>query len=255
MIGIIMAGNIPLVGFHDWLSVFITGNKAMIKPSSKDTVLIRHLMDKLMEWEPAAGDLTLFREMLKGCDGYIATGSNNSSRYFDFYFRKYPHIIRRNRTSIAILDGKETMDELALLADDVFTYFGRGCRNVTKLYVPEGYDFVPLLEAFKKYAWVADHNKYKNNYDFNLALRILNKQFYMTNGSVLLIENYSPFSPISEVNYEFYLPGTGPDELLSLKSEIQCVVGRNYLAFGKSQQPTLDDYADGIDTMSFLAGL
>ena len=142
--------------------------------------------------------------MLKGCDAYIATGSNNSSRYFDYYFGKYPHIIRRNRTSAAILTGDETDEELEKLADDVYQYFGLGCRNVTKIYVPEGYDFIPILEAFKKYNYLADHHKYKNNYDYNLALHLLNKKYYMTNGSVLLIEDPALFSPISQLNYEFY---------------------------------------------------
>lgn len=142
--------------------------------------------------------------MLKGCDAYIATGSNNSSRYFEYYFNKYPHIIRKNRTSVAILTGTESADELEGLADDVYLYFGLGCRNITKIYVPEGYDFVPLLDSFRKYNFLAEHHKYKNNFDYNLALHLLNKKYYMSNGSLLLVEEPSLFSPISQLNYEFY---------------------------------------------------
>ena len=189
-IGIVMAGNIPLVGFHDLLCVFISGNKAVIKPSSKDEVLIKHFAQKLSEWSAKRrtpseneefNELIVVQEMLKGCDAYIATGSNNSARYFKYYFKKYPHIIRRNRTSIAVLDGSETADELEKLADDVHLYFGMGCRNVTKIFVPKGYDFIPLLSAFKKYDHFKEHHKYKNNYDYNLALHILNGKFYMSN--------------------------------------------------------------------------
>ena len=155
-------------------------------------------------WNEEVNDLISFSEMLKGCDAYIATGSNNSAGYFEYYFGKYPHIIRRNRTSVAILTGNETNEELEKLADDVYLYFGLGCRNVTKLYVPEGYDFIPLLTAFKKYNYLADHHKYKNNYDYNLAIHLLNKKFYMSNESLLLVEDASLFSPISQLNYEFY---------------------------------------------------
>ena len=147
--------------------------------------------------------LIQFEIMLKGCDAYIATGSNNSSRYFEYYFGKYPHIIRKNRTSVAVLTGNETNEELDQLADDVYLFFGMGCRNVTKIYVPEKYDFVQLLNAFKKYDWLADHSKYKNNYDYQLASLIIGNKYYMTNGSIVLTENKSVFSPISQLNYEF----------------------------------------------------
>src|SRR5688500_7924937 len=168
----------------------------MIKASSKDDVLIKHLVKKLSEWNKHVESLISFTPMLKGSDAYIATGSNNSGRYFDYYFKKYPHIIRRNRTSVAVLTGQETADELKSLADDVHLYFGLGCRNVTKLYVPVAYDFVPLLDAFRKYGYFIDHHKYKNNFDYYLAISLLNNQYYMTNGSVLLVENKAFFSPI-----------------------------------------------------------
>ncbi len=251
-VGIIMAGNIPLVGFHDWLCVFISGHKALIKTSSKDRVLIKHIIEKMAVWDNEINQLAGFAEMLKGCTAYIATGSNNSSRYFDYYFGKYPNIIRRNRTSVAILTGHESMPELEALADDVFRYFGLGCRNVTKLYVPQGYDFIPLLKAFNKYGYLADHHKYKNNYDYNLALHLLNKKYYMTNGAILIIEDPALFSPISQLNYEYYSDAGKLEVELKNNSDLQCIVGSGFIPFGQSQAPSIADYADGVDTLKFL---
>lgn len=255
LVGIIMAGNIPLVGFHDWLSVFITGNKALVKLSSRDQVLLKHLVEVMGDWDAEIRSQTAFAEMLKGCDAYIATGSNNSSRYFEYYFGKYPHIIRRNRSSVAILTGTETADELEKLADDIFLFFGMGCRNVTKLFVPRDYDFVPLITALKKYNYLADHHKYKNNYDYNLAIHILNNKYYMTNSSVLLIEDPAIFSPISQVNYEYYDDPTALSTQLAGNKDLQCITGHGFVPFGKAQQPCLTDYADGIDTLGFLSRL
>ena len=254
-VGIIMAGNIPLVGFLDLLCVFMAGHQAIIKPSSKDEVLTKHLVEKLSEWNSGIIELITFQDMLKGCDAYIATGSNNSARYFEYYFNKYPHIIRRNRTSVAVLDGKESSDELEKLADDVHLYFGMGCRNVTKIYVPNDYDFSPLLSGFKKYDYFKDHHKYKNNYDYNLALHILNGKFYMTNESIILIEDPSLFSPISQLNYEFYTSKYEVGEKLRSATALQCAIGHGYIPFGQAQIPSLIDYADGIDTMNFLTNL
>jgi hypothetical protein len=254
-IGIVMAGNIPLVGFHDLLSVFISGHKAVIKPSSKDEVLIKELAEVLKTWDPQISSLIEFSEMLKDCDAYIATGSNNTSRYFEYYFGRYHHIIRRNKTSVAVLTGNETKTELEELAGDVYQFFGLGCRNVTKLYVPTGYDFEALLTAFKKYNYLADHHKYKNNYDYNLAIHLLNNKFYMTNGSILLIEDSSIFSPISQLNYEYY---ASRDELLSSlynNQDIQGIIEKNHIPFGQAQSPGLFDYADKVDTMEFLQSL
>ena len=254
-VGIVMAGNIPLVGFHDLLCTFMTGHFAMIKPSSKDDALIRFLISKLKEWKAEAVPYFTIGEMLKNCDAYIATGSNNSSTYFDYYFSKYPNIIRRNRTSVAVLTGEESDAELGALADDVYLYFGLGCRNVTKIYVPRGYDFVPLINSFKKYNYLFDYQKYKNNYDYNLAVHLLNKKYYMSSGSILLVEETSPFSPISQLHYEYY------DDIAKIKNElennnaIQCVVGKTGLPFGGAQQPGICDYADGIDTIRFLQEL
>jgi Acyl-CoA reductase (LuxC) len=254
-IGIVMAGNIPLVGFHDFLCVFISGHKAIIKASSKDETLIKHLAQKLIEWNKGLNEMIVFQEMLKNCDAYIATGSNNSARYFEYYFQKYPHIIRRNRTSVAILEGNEPVPELEKLADDVHLYFGMGCRNVTKLFVPKDYDFIPLLSAFKKYDYFKDHHKYKNNFDYNLALHILNGKFYMANESIILLENPSIFSPISQLNFEFYTDKNTVTEGLRSMEDLQCTVGHDHIPFGQAQLPSLTDYADGIDTINFLTKL
>lgn len=254
-IGIVMAGNIPLVGFHDLLSVFISGHHAVVRLSSKDFTLIKHLVAVMQEWDTEIKDLIFFSEMLKGCDAYTATGSNNSSRYFEYYFGKFPHIIRRNRTSIAVLNGDETVEELSKLADDVYQYFGLGCRNVTKIYVPEQYDFITLLNVFKKYNHLAEHHKYKNNYDYNLALHILNKKYYMANDSILLVEDPSMFSPISQLNYEFYVEKNAVLSSLEANSDVQCIVSSDRIAFGQAQCPSVSDYADAVDTLSFLKNL
>ncbi|MEO5997511.1 MAG: acyl-CoA reductase [Chitinophagaceae bacterium] len=254
-VGLVMAGNIPLVGFHDWMCIFLSGHKAFIKTSSKDEILINHLLEQLFTWNAECQEQSTFGGMLKGADAYIATGSNNSARYFEYYFNKYPNIIRRNRTSVAIVTGNESGNDLEKLSDDVHLYFGLGCRNVTKIYVPEGYDFVPLLTSFNRYAYFIDHYKYKNNYDYLLAIHLLNHKYYMTNGELLLSENSSVFSPISQLNYEFY---AGIEQLtnnLEINQDIQCVIGEGYVPFGTSQRPSLTDYADGIDTMKFLLQL
>ncbi len=253
-VGIVMAGNIPLVGFHDFLCCFVSGNRQFIKRSSKDSILFTTFLNFLIKKNPEVARYVEVSDMLRNMDAYIATGSNNSARYFDYYFGKYPSLIRRNRTSVAILEGDETPEELESLADDVFLYFGLGCRNVTQILVPEQYDFVPLLQSFRKYQWMADHNKYKNNYDYRLSLAILNKLYYMTNDCILLLEDKSPFSPISVLHYKYYSKKETPVPFMETVG-LQCIVGRGYLPFGKSQQPGLNDYADGADTMKFLQSL
>ncbi len=254
-VGVVMAGNIPLVGFHDFLCVFVSGHIATLKTSSKDEVLIKHLVKKLYEWDPAVQNEVSFAERLTGCDAYIATGSNNSGRYFDYYFGKYPNIIRRNRTSVAILDGTETPEELAALADDIQLYFGLGCRNITQLYVPQGYDFIPLLDALRKYEHFMDFHKYKHNFDYHLALLIMGNKYYMNNDTVVMTENVSPFSPVSQLHYQYYQNPAELTGLLQGNQDIQCVVGHGQIPFGQAQRPGLTDYADGVDTMAFLVGL
>lgn len=254
-VGIVMAGNIPLVGFHDWVCTFLAGHKAVIKTSSKDDILIRHLIEQMHNWEAGVKSMVSFAELLKGCNIYIATGSNNSARYFDYYFGKYPHIIRRNRTSVAILTGEESSADLQHLSDDVHLYFGLGCRNVTKIFVPADYDFQPLLAAFDIYAYFINHDKYKNNYDYQLAIHLINHKYYMTNGSVLLSENTALFSPISQLNYEFYTHAETVISTLHNNPEVQCIAGNVFTRFGQAQFPVLTDYADGVDTMKFLLHL
>ena len=250
-VGLIMAGNIPYVGLQDLILIFLTGINQRIKASSKDTVLINHMLEYLFQLDPAVRDCIRLDEMLKGCDAYIATGSDNSARYFEQYFAKYPHIIRKNRTSIAILDGTENEKELGDLADDIQLYFGLGCRNVTQLIVPKDYDFVPLLNALRKYDHYREHDKYKNNLDYQLTIAIMNNRFYMTNDSIVLVENNSPFSPISQLHYRFY---EGGDQVLNEldQEKIQCIVGHGHIPFGKAQHPGIMDFADGVDTMEFL---
>jgi hypothetical protein len=259
-VGLVMAGNIPLVGFHDFLSIFISGHRQQIKPSSRDQALITQLVERLVGYDREVSSLVSLPTRLQDCDAYIATGSNNSGRYFDYYFGKHPHIIRRNRTSVAILDGRETSEELAALAADICMYFGLGCRNVTKVYVPEGYDFIPLLDAFSAWHHLMDFPKYKHNYDYQLTLLILNKKYYITDKLVLLTENESPFSPISVLHYAYHRPGEGTLAALADDPNVQCIVGHGksspgLVPFGRAQYPTLTDYADGVDTLDFLRKL
>lgn len=253
-IGIVMAGNIPMVGFHDMISVFLTGNYQTIKLSSKDNVLLPHLIQYLVNENPAAGEYFSYAENLKGCDGYIATGSNNSARYFEQYFSKYPHIIRKNRTSIAILDGTETEEELLALADDIQLYFGLGCRNITQIFVPDGYDFSPLLKALEKYDFLKDFHKYSHNYDYALTINLLNKKTYFTNGSIVLSPDNSPFSGIACLNYAYYHKKEDVIQTIN-KDEIQLIAGHGFIPFGQSQCPGFTDFADGIDTLEFLLSL
>ena len=251
-VGIVMAGNIPLVGFHDLLSTLIAGHTAVVKRSSKDQVLMDFIIASLIKINQAFETQILVQEQLKNCDAYIATGGNTAGNYFEYYFGKFPHIIRKNKTSIAILDGTETLAELASLADDCMLYYGMGCRNVTQIWVPEGYDFIPFLNALKKYNYLQDQHKYKHNYDYQLALLMMRKQLYMDSGGVLMSENPSPFAAISQIHYQQYPLGSIPTFNLD---EIQCVVGKNQLPFGSLQKPDLAQYADGVDSLAFLSGL
>lgn len=254
-VGVVMAGNIPMVGFQDFLCVFMSGHKQQIKLSSKDQVLMQHLLAKMAEWDAAFREQVSVVERLRGCDAYIATGSNNSSRYFDYYFGSKPNIIRKNRTSVALLDGKETNEELGALARDIMLYFGLGCRNVTKLYVPEKYDFVPLIEALKEYNYYLDFHKYHHNFDYQLAILIMNSKVYMNSGALLLIESEDLFSPISQVNYSFYKDSAELKNSLRSNGDVQCIMGKDFIPFGEGQSPNLRDYADGVDAMSFLQSL
>ena len=253
-VGVIMAGNIPLVGFHDFLSVLISGNNILAKTSSKDAELILHLVEILCSINKGFSKKTRFTDgFLSGFDAVIATGSDNSSRYFEYYFGKYPHIIRKNRNSIAIIDSNETDRELENLGTDIFSYFGLGCRNVSKIYLPEGYDVLSLIKSWTKYSDTILHCKYANNYDYNKAIYLVNKEEFLDSGYLLLRQSTELSSPVSVLYYEFY----NSNEQLSLQMDklrerIQCITGRNYVPYGKSQFPKLWDYADNIDTLDFL---
>lgn len=254
-IGIVMAGNIPLVGFHDFLCAFITGHRAFLKLSEKDSVLFKAIVEKMIEFDKDVNEHIQLSDMLKGANAYIATGSNNTSRYFDYYFGKYPSIIRKNKTSVAVLNGEESDSQLSLLADDVFLYFGLGCRSVTQLYIPHHFNFEVLLNSFKKYNYLRDHAKFKDNYDYNLALLIMNNRQYMTNDCIVMVEGDHLFSPVSELYYSFYDNPKKLNDSLLQNNAIQSVVGNGYIDFGKSQDTGLFDYTDGVDTMQFLLGL
>ncbi len=261
-VGLVLAGNIPLVGFHDWLCTFAAGHRAQIKLSEKDQFLMPYLIKLLTKYDERVADYVSFTEKLKGFDAVIATGSNNSSRYFQAYFGKYPHIIRKNRNAIGVLDGTETAKELEALGEDVFRYFGLGCRNVAKIYVPEGYDFDPLLESLHEFRDVILHTKYKNNFDYNYSIFVLNKVPYLANGCILLTENTAIASHIAGLYYETYTDRESLNrELAGRKEEIQCAVSHHPVpevptfGFGQAQQPALSDYADGVDTIAFLQNL
>jgi hypothetical protein len=252
--GVIMAGNIPLVGFHDFLSVLISGNNLIAKTSSKDSQLILMINEMLCSVNPGFRERIKFTEgTLTDFDLVIATGSNNSSRYFEYYFGKYPHIIRKNRNSISIIEGDETDAELKALGSDIFSYFGLGCRNVSKIYIPDGYDLLKMTRNWDEYSDIISHSKYANNYDFNKAVYIVNRENFYDTGYLLLKADAGLSSPVSVLHYEFYNSQSVVKQQPDLSNDnIQCIVGKHYIPFGKAQSPHLWDYADGIDTIEFL---
>lgn len=253
-VGLIFAGNIPLAGFHDLLSVLISGNSLIAKTSSKDPDLIPFLGEMLISINPAYEEYIKFTNgTLTGFDSVIATGSNNSSRYFDYYFKKYPNIIRKNRNSIAIINGDESTEELNSLGTDIFSYFGMGCRNVSKIYLPADYDVTTLPAYWAEYSDSINHSGYGNNYDYNKAIYLVNKQKFFDAGFILLREDSSLVSPVSVLYYEYYQSTKDLSNRIRSQNEaLQCIVGRDHIPFGKSQMPHLWDYADGIDTLEFL---
>ena len=255
---IIMAGNIPLVGFHDLLSVIISGHKPIVKLSSNDRILMSLLIEVLITISPSLKNDIQFIDKVKNkkFDAVISTGTDNSAHYFKYYFRDAKKIIRKNRRSIAILDGSETSLELKGLASDVFAYFGLGCRNVSKIYLPNGYDLNLLFEAFFEYNKIVDHRKYGNNYDYNKAVFLMGNNRLIENGFILLKEDKSLQSPVAMLYYEFYNDKQLVDHFISKNKEsIQCVVSKDDISFGMTQNPRLWDYADGIDTIDFLRNI
>lgn len=257
-IGLILAGNIPLVGFHDFLSVLVSGNKVLIKTSSDDQHLLPFLTKYLIAVEPElSSKITFVEGKLKNFDAVIATGSNNTARYFEYYFKDKPSIIRKNRNSVAVLNGEETREQLVALGEDIFRYFGLGCRNVSKLFVPKGYSFDVFFDAIFEYRDVIHYEKYANNYDYNKAVFLMSNFKLLDNGFLTIKEDSSYASPISSIFYEFYENLDDLQIRLASESEqIQCIVGNNLvqnsIAFGQTQRPNLWDYADNVDTISFL---
>jgi hypothetical protein len=258
-VAIIMAGNIPLVGCHDLLCVLLSGHKALVKLSSDDNVLMPFFIKLLEHYEPAIGNSIQFATgKLSNFDAVIATGSNNTARHFEYYFGKYPNIIRKNRTSVAVLDGSERDADLKNLGKDIFLYFGLGCRNVSKLMVPKGYDFNRFFDAIFDYKYVVDNKKYGNNYDYNRAVYLLNNEKFLDNNFLILKPDNGLFSPVSVLlQQEYENEQVLKDWLETHKNDIQCVIGKgqNQIPFGYSQQPVITDYADGVNTMDFLVNL
>ncbi len=257
-VAIIMAGNIPLVGFHDFLAALITGNSVLAKLSSSDTRILPFIARYLMHHEPYFENKIEFIEgRLEDFDVVIATGSNNTSRYFEHYFGKYPNIIRRNRNSVAVLTGKETKEQLTALGKDIFRYYGLGCRSVSKLFVPDGYDFDFFFKAIYEYHTITDSIKYANNYDYNKAVYLMSDFKLLDNGFLILKEDKSYSSPIASLFYECYGTLNEIKQKLTIDSEqLQCIVSDGVfqyeIAFGETQEPSLSDYADGVDTVEFL---
>ncbi len=257
-VAIIMAGNIPLVGFHDLLAVVLTGNTAVIKPSSNETDILPFFIALLELFEPTLkGTMMINKGTLSGFDIVIATGSNNTSRYFEYYFGHKPNIIRKNRNSVAVLTGSESKDQLTALGEDIFRYFGLGCRSVSKLFVPKGYNFELFFEAIEPYSFLKEHHKYHNNYDYNKAVYLMSEFPFLDNGFFMLKEDDHYASPIGSVFYEQYSSlNSLLEKLEQERDQIQCIVSQGVLQseipFGLTQTPAITDYADNVDTVEFL---
>jgi len=261
-IAIIMAGNIPLVGFHDFISVLITGNKVLAKPSTDDDKLLPFLAQILVAIDKRFADfINLATGQIKEFDAVIATGSDNSSRYFEHYFGKYPHVIRKNRTSVAVINGNETEDVLHKLGEDVFRYFGLGCRNVSKIYVPTGYDINKVFKAFYNFSHVIENKKYGNNYDYNRAIYMMEKHDFLENGFVIIKDSESLHAPAAVVYKEEYDHVDNLNTTFeAISSQLQCIVSeddnvKNRIASGEAQKPKPWDYADKVDTIEFIGKL
>ncbi len=256
-IAIVCAGNIPMVGFHDIMCVLLTGNKALIKLSTDDNVLLPFFLKLLVHYEPLFESAILFSEgKMSNFDAVIATGSNNTSGYFNYYFGKYPHIIRKNRSSVALLTGEESKEDLFNLGKDIFYYYGLGCRNVSQLLVPENYDTSKFFEGIYDYGFVIDNKKYGNNYDYNRAVYLLGSEPFLDNNFLILKADNQIHAPISVVYYSKYKTLEDAKEFLNVNAqEIQCVVGKGHIPFGNSQSPVITDFADNVNTVDFLVNL
>lgn len=260
-IGVAMAGNIPLVGFHDMLCVLISGHVLVAKLSSQDTVLMEFVCGQLKKIDPRFNELIFIEERLTSIDAVIATGSDNTGRYFEYYFRNIPHIIRKNRSSCAVIRGQENEAALKELGKDVFSYFGQGCRNVSKLFLPVGFDIKKIMKVWEEYATIVNHHKYANNYQYQHSILLINLIRFFDNGSVILLESKSLVSPIAVVYYEFYNDPTSlENKLQENRDKIQCITSEGAwypksVNFGESQTPRLEDYADEVNTLKFLGSI
>lgn len=260
-IGLVLAGNIPAVGFHDVLCVLLSGHIAVVKFSKDDRVLMQFLVDKIVEIEPQFKEYIKIVDRLTDIEAVICTGSDNSARYFESYFGKYPNIIRKNRTSIAVLDGTETAEELHNLGKDIFTYYGLGCRNVSKLFIPKNQDLTKIIDGLESFSYVIEQHKYANNHTYNKAIYLLNQEEFLDNDFAIFKESEELNSPLSVILVERYdKPSEVLERMESVNEKIQCVVSKmpeieNKVAFGEAQKPYLHDFADGVDTMQFLLGL
>jgi Acyl-CoA reductase (LuxC) len=261
-LGIVMAGNIPLVGLHDFICGYLLGFDLQLKLSTKDRVLMIYFLEILSQFDVRLTEKIKVVETLQQLDAVIATGSNNTNRYFEYYFRDIPSILRKNRNSVAILNGQETAEDLVRLGDDIFMFFGLGCRNVSILYVPQDYDLTILFPYFEKYTFLFQHSKYMNNYDYNRTLLLMNGVPHLANDFCIIKEDSSIASRIAEVHVNYYTDLTNlQKELQTAADEIQCIVSTvklnelDVLNFGDSQTPTLADYADKVDTIAFLTAL
>ncbi len=260
-VGLVMAGNIPMVGFHDLITVLIAGHKALVKTSSQDSVLIKYMVAALNEIQPLLGEKIVLAERLNAMEAVIATGSDNSSRYFDYYFSKVPNVIRKNRTSCAIISGEESVEDFEALGKDMFSYFGLGCRNVSKLYLPAGFKLPTLIDGIQSFNYLLDHHKYRNNYDYHKSIMLVNGEPHLDSGFTLFKESAELVSPVSVIFYEYYKNEAALSEtLLANLEKTQAISSRRghypkSLPFGQLQLPELWDYADGVDTLSFLTSL
>ena len=257
-VAVIMAGNFPLAGLHDLICVIITGNKAIIKPSSDDKILINFFVEFLHEEFPETNEIIeIASEKLGDFDKVIATGSNNTFNYFEYYFRDKSSLLRKNRNSIAVLSGDESENELKLLSDDIFIYFGLGCRNISKIFVPTGYDISQLKNKFNKYNYMINHNKYSNNYNYQKTIKIMNNEVFTDCDYFLMSQSKEINPPISVIYYDYYDDLSQVCDLIKEKiNQIQCIVTNlqinNSIRFGEAQDPKLDQYADNSDTINFL---
>lgn len=261
IVGIVSAGNIPLVGLHDVVSTLLAGHKVKVKLSADDEPLMKFFIEQFILANPVLGQNIQAVERLEGIDAAIATGSNNTARYFEYYFGKYPNIIRKNRNSIAVLTGNESVETMQKIGFDMLSYFGKGCRNVTQLWAPQGYDWVKFLDALQGHIYLADHNKYVNNYHYHKAILLMNKDAHLDAGFLLVREDKKIYSPIGMVNYSYYDDINEVKEFIAQNNEdIQCVVSesseiKEAILPGETQNPELWEYADGVNTIQFLKGL